>query len=650
MKERCNFISLKWLLVWCSLFVIALPEAVIAQLPPDPPAMDDPMDPPDDDLPDDDLPPDDLPEDDLPPDDLPEDDPCSIDPMSDECLNPSDDAGEPDPCEIDPMSDECLNPGSDPDSPPQDLPDTPDPDDFGDFGLDQISDLDPSNIEEFTDDHINNLDPDAASGFSIEQLDSLPADVFDQFTPDQIENLDPDALGALDASQLENLEPSALAGFTPEQIDNLSPDALGGLDPSQLGELEPDAFGSLDINQIEGLDPIALSGVNENQIDALDQDAVSGLSPEQFQSLPLDALGGFDEDNLGGLDPTVVQGLDLDDLNSLDPLAVQNLPGSDLPEFLTNLEDPSISPDDVSDYLPEGWQIDSANGDLTAPPGAELAFPLLDQPDNDGTTLPTLPDFSRDLSLGGAMTGDDVLTGLNMALDAAGFEEFSFDQDENGILNVAPDSDPTAIAGAFIPDTDEMVQAPEGTPPGLSVNDDGAFLLTTDDGFQIPLLPSPADPGAIIELLPDSEIQIGEEGETIITEPGTGDGPIVGVFDPLLTESEQEPGLYRSGEGADESILIVYPDGSAQMMMPAIQSPDEFEQAALNIPGLEEVNINTDGTIEVTFDGEQLMLQPLFDIEPGTGNGDEAPMLMSEDGTFFFVNSNGDRQEFLVNT
>jgi len=536
------------------------------------------------------------------------DDPCAIDPMSDACLNPPVDPPGDDPCVIDPMSDPCLNPPVDDPCAIDPFSDAClgppiDPADLGDLGPDELGDLDPGSLGGFTDDHIANLTPDAAGGFNMDQLGNLPPDVFDQFTPDQIGNLDPFALAGLSPDQLGNLDPTAIGGFTPDQIDELTPDAVGG------------------------------------------------FTPEQFQSLPPDALMGFDEQNLGGLDPDVIQGIELEDLNNLDPMAIQNLPGNDLAEFLTNLGDPSIAPDDVTDLLPEGWEIDPSTGDLQAPPGAELAFPSLDQlMIEDGTTLPELPDFSRDLSLGGAMTGDTVLMGLDMALGAAGFDEFSFSQEMNGILNVAPDADPTAIAAAFIPDTDSMVQAPDGTPPGIGMNEEGAFVLTTDDGFQIPLLPAPADPNAIVNLLPGTEVQVGSEGETVITNPGDGGGPIVGVFDPLLTESDQAPGLYRMGDGPDEEILIVYEDGTAQMLNPTIQSPDEFNQAAQGIPGVENIEINTDGTIDLTFEGNPLTLQPLFDVEQGTGTGQQTPMLMAEGDRFFFTNSNGDRQEFVLGT
>ena len=93
---------------------------------------------------------------------------------------------------------------------------------------------------------------------------------------------------------------------------------------------------------------------------------------------------------------------------------------------------------------------------------------------------------------------------------------------------------------------------------------------------------------------------------------------------------------------------MVYEDGSAQQMRPAIQSEAEFGQAATAIPGVDAVDFNTDGSIDLRFQGSDLILRPAFDIEPGTAAGTATPMLMQDGDKFFFTNSNGDRQEFFV--
>ena len=76
-----------------------------------------------------------------------------------------------------------------------------------------------------------------------------------------------------------------------------------------------------------------------------------------------------------------------------------------------------------------------------APPGAPLSFKTIDKDATtniNDTSLPPLPDLSKDLALGGGTddAGGGVLTGLDKALDAAaGAGQYKFEQRNDGILN-----------------------------------------------------------------------------------------------------------------------------------------------------------------------------------------------------------------------
>ena len=185
--------------------------------------------------------------------------------------------------------------------------------------------------------------------------------------------------------------------------------------------------------------------------------------------------------------------------------------------------------------------------------------------------------------------------------------------------------------------------------PGLTIDDRGAVVLTTDDGYQIPLLPAPRDPDEIVDLLSGTEVIIDAGGETTITKPeGFFSDPIVGKFDPLVELSDEAPGLHRMGDGPDQEILIVYADGTAQRFLPAIQSPSAFDQAASAIPGLDNVQFNTDGSIIIRYEGGDLHARPEFEVEAGTADGNATPMLTQEGERFFFTDSDGSPQEFFV--
>ncbi len=140
-------------------------------------------------------------------------------------------------------------------------------------------------------------------------------------------------------------------------------------------------------------------------------------------------------------------------------------------------------------------------------------------------------------------------------------------------------------------------------------------------------------------------IEIGRGGETRIQD--AGDNPIVGIFDPFIRPSELAPGLYRVGDAGDETITIVYADGTSQTMRPTIQSPDDFVRAGESIPGVDEVRVRADGTIEVEFGGGELRLRPRFDVTPGNGSGTVTPSIApNSNGDFEFINRDGDIQIF----
>ena len=263
-----------------------------------------------------------------------------------------------------------------------------------------------------------------------------------------------------------------------------------------------------------------------------------------------------------------------------------------------------------------------------------------------------LPDLSKNLALGGG-TGDaggGVLAGLDKALDAAaGAGQYKFEQRNDGILNLKTAGTDDAAA-AFIPDTSKMKQAPAGTAPGVSQDATGAFVLTTDKGYQIPLLPALADPDAVKNQLPaDSKIEVGTGGQTTISDLGVAgsDKPVVGMPSPLLVQSDKAPGAYRDGTGPDAKIEIVNADGKAQVITPAFKAQDEFK-TALESFGVTDLKINTSGTIDLTFGGQQLTLKPHFDIETKS-DGTSYPTGVTQDGDkFYFTNEKGERQQLSV--
>ena len=197
---------------------------------------------------------------------------------------------------------------------------------------------------------------------------------------------------------------------------------------------------------------------------------------------------------------------------------------------------------------------------------------------------------------------------------------------------------------AFIPDTRGIVQALEGSVPGLAKDSRGRYVLTTPDGLQVSVIPALSKPADLLDAVPGTRVVVDADGGTRITRPG--EKPFVGIPDPFVTSSSLSAGIHRSGEGHTETVTIVYPDGTAQVLKPMMQDSAEFITTVSAIPNVSSVMVKVDGSVEVLFKGQLLLLAPAFDIEPGTGSaGSTSPKIIPlGGGAFSFTNADGDVQ------
>jgi hypothetical protein len=252
-----------------------------------------------------------------------------------------------------------------------------------------------------------------------------------------------------------------------------------------------------------------------------------------------------------------------------------------------------------------------------------------------------------------------VLDGLQSSIggdDAA----FAFEQATGGrlLLNNADPADAEAgaapAAAAFIPDASKMKQAPAGTAAGVAVDaETGAYVLTTPEGYSIPLLPALADPDAVKSVLPtDATITVAAGGQTTFSDigiPGKTD-PVVGIPVPSTTTSDKEAGTYIEGTGADAVIQLVDLNGVLQEIKPAFKDQDETEKALLKIPGVTDIAFQAGGSLKLELDGVPVELAPHFDIQTAPPGADPFPPGISSDadGNFFTTNKKGERQQLSV--
>ena len=455
------------------------------------------------------------------------------------------------------------------------------------------------------------------------------------------------SLGAT-ATQLGGVDPDKTGTLTSDQLGKLDASAIASFDKNQIADLDPVAVAGLSADQVKVIDTVAIGGFNKEQISKLSQSAISGLTSDQFDKIAPAVLSGLTKDNLGGLGSKVIGNITPEVLSNLNIDAVKGMATEEFSKFITNLDSTKITTDNVDGLLPSGWTLE-ASGQLKAPPGAKLAFKTLEKVTNiNNTSLPTLPDLSKSFSLGGGGS-DSVLDGLDKAIDSNNIG-YKFYQRSDGILNLrAIDASlDLTPAAAFLPDTSEMKQAPKNSVPGIGVDSRGAYVLITDKGYSIPLLPALINPDAVKNLLPaTSEIEIGSGGQTTISDLGDGRGnAVAGVPNPLVSTSSKSAGIYSIGSGAKEKIEIVQADGSLQVISPAFKDQDGLITALYAIPEIAGVEINTDGTVDLIYNGSSLILKPHFDVEIKKDGGKYLAGITQDNGKFYFTNAKGERQQF----
>jgi len=433
-------------------------------------------------------------------------------------------------------------------------------------------------------------------------------------------------------SQFEQIE-APLGGFNPElaefnpsefdenNIHGLEKEHLSLFTDEQLQQLPPDAFQGFSEDQINHLNPEAIQQLTEEQLDKLPPEAIQGITKEHIQNIDPALLQTFDKEQFENMSPNAFSGLSLEQVNNLPAETFNQLPPQNIAEFIVNLENEDIQPDNLKQFLPEGWLLDD-DGDLIAPLDAKIALPTKkDIKGNlaEGVSMPEeLPDFNKGFGLNGH--GDSALSGLQQGLENHGISDFTFEQNKDGIINVTGKDAAEGQSFSFIPNTQELTQG-EASNSGLSQNEQGFFLVTMPNGEIVPMIPSPKDSEQLIKSINSSDennqgnIRVGQSGDVLIKDPASNI-ETTGIFNPAIEQapSDLTPGLHKieNADGNSEGI-IVYEDGTAQKFSPTIPEPNDFIKSGLKIDGVEKIDYQSDGTLIVIFQGEKYKLTPQFE-------------------------------------
>jgi hypothetical protein len=332
--------------------------------------------------------------------------------------------------------------------------------------------------------------------------------------------------------------------------------------------------------------------------------------------------------------------LDAEHIAALDPETFKAMPSDSVAKLLTNFDAQAITPQEAEKLLPQRWTID-AQGNLTAPPGTLISVRTLNTANLPaGLNLPNVADLNSSFALGGKGT-KPLANQLNQASTTAGV---TVTQQQTGIVH----ADVAGSAGyrqkskfAFMIDPNNLFILDENALRGLQINEQGQYVIVTEDGKQIPITPMTQDPEALLSVLGENAtVDIRPTGEVLIKHKPikrSRDGEEVysiGMFDPFIEPAPEDictpegicnwdqadawmqPGL-RSARNlrAKSAAKIIYPDGTSQQLYPTVLSPEILVEEGKKFEGVEKIIFRMDGTFAVTYQGTKILLIPEFDAQ-----------------------------------
>jgi len=387
------------------------------------------------------------------------------------------------------------------------------------------------------------------------------------------------------------------------------------------------------ITKVADIPPEIFAGFDAQTLAVLPRDFVSQITPEQFAEIPVEAISGLTSENMGAISPQVIQALDNEQIVQLDVEAFQALPTEEVAKLLTNFDAEQITPQEAEKLLPARWSIDS-HGNLTAPPGVHISLKTLSFTDIPaGLKLPNTPDLNSSFALGGRGT-HPVANQINQM---SATEGFITTQQKTGVVHantLSPETQKQQFS--FMVDPDQIFLLDENALRGLQLNEQGQYVIVTEDGKQIPITPMTKDPEALLQVLGDNgSVDIQQSGEVLfkfnqVQRSRAGEEVHgVGMFDPFVepapedvctpegvcnwdqADASMQPGVRASRNlRAKSMVKVVYPDGTAQQVYPTVLSPEILVAEAKKIDGVEKIIFRMDGTFAVTYQGAKLLLIP----------------------------------------
>ncbi|MFK5970075.1 MAG: leucine-rich repeat domain-containing protein [Candidatus Marithrix sp.] len=480
---------------------------------------------------------------------------------------------------------------------------------------------------------------------------------------------------SLQNNQLTGRIPNNLSILTNLQVLLLSENQLSGLIPVELANLSNLTKLSLHNNQLTGIIPIELGNLNNLTTLYLNNNFFIGRDPLVFNELinltELDLAcnqlrvddveiitilnkftpGWTDAwSNMQGrsnfcppipieyrlfipsdFDTLLVSEIDTlskDDVDNVtDKDKFHKLPSQDIAKFLVNLDNKAITPADVAELIPTGWEFNQTTGKLKAPLGKKITLTRLPPPDSLPARLKlpkNIPNLQVGFGLGGA--GSSMMDGIKQSLQNSGLQDFVPSQDSNGIFKIKGTGKANGINFSFMPNNNDITQVDSSKISSLTRSKGGFYRLTTQDDIQIQFIPMPQDPVELSEMA--EEVVLGDDGDVLIklaSDTRRQDDNIVSIFNSNIEQDSEEnqAGIYIS-ETKDNTKFglqtgkVVYKDGTSQVIWPTVLSPNIFLELGYKFEGVEKVEFNSNGTFYVLYQGIEFIIVPQFKVQINT--------------------------------
>ncbi len=477
---------------------------------------------------------------------------------------------------------------------------------------------------------------------------TLATDSVTNLDATQVAALDKDTVATLTADHVSNLPAGAVTGLNEEQVSNLDPDAVTGLGTEQVQNLTPTAVKGFKKVHIIKLNINAIKGLTAIQIAKLSKEAISGLTTSQAASLTPEATAGLNVENLGGLDDSVVEAQGAEILSAVNPEEVKKLPETDLLRIVLRLNISKMPAANVQKFLPVSWKVNISNGKIKVKVGMRLPLPRSPIESLPALfTMPTQPDLSVALAVGGATQDSGLLDTLNQTLVSLKYPDFSFTQ-ENGVVRVKGAGKAQGAEFAFV--AGEVTQASEDdtTKPGLSLNKRGDYVLNTVDGLQYTLLPAPRNPAQLLAFLPTGgTMKLNSFGELRVSLPAMKYA-LTAVFKPSVSMDTQgrRSTLAISVKGKRQMLEVVDADGMVQIVYPAVANRNSLVKLVKRV-GITKYQFRADGQFYFVSDGLLMTAIPTFDVNVDTTAKVAEPQVQSlPDGSVKLVTEDGEQQTY----